>query len=85
MSMKIAMYMGGISLSSLGFYRGCKEYVISKTKSELEMKDYMYGSIFGLIGASTYVNPAFLPFVIHDEFMSETNNKSTFLNLNYGK
>lgn len=67
---KLGLYTGMATLSSLGFYRGCQEYHFSKTiieNKKFVLSDYVYCSIFGLIGASTYVNPAFSGFAIYHE------------------
>ncbi len=74
MSIKKGLCVGASTLASLGFYRGCKEYISSESVSDKKVYSfpfhhYVYGSIFGLIGASIYVNPAFLGFVIHDEYL----------------
>lgn len=69
---KLGLYTGGATLSTLGFYRGCQEYHFSKTiieKKQFILSDYAYCSIFGLMGASTYVNPAFLGFAIYYEYI----------------
>lgn len=71
-SAKLGLYTGMATLSSLGFYRGCQEYHFSRTiieKKEFVLSDYAYCSIFGLIGASTYVNPTFSGFAIYHEYL----------------
>ena len=69
---KLGLYTGVATLSSLGFYRGCQQYHFSKTiieNKEFVLSDYAYCSIFGLIGASTYVNPTFSGFAIYHEYL----------------
>jgi hypothetical protein len=71
-SLKLGLYAGMATLSTVGFYRGCKEYHYAKTiieEKEFNSSDYFYCSIFGLIGASTYVNPSFSAFAVYYEYL----------------
>jgi len=69
---KLGLYSGIGSLSLLGFYRGCQEYLYfemkEKNKNILEIKDYFCCSVFGLINVSLYLNPAIFIFAIDYEY-----------------
>jgi hypothetical protein len=75
---KLAFIGSGLTLSSLGFYRGCNEYYIAEIKngkSEFNFANVFCCSMFGIIGASTYINPVFAGFAIRHEYL---NAKSWF-------
>jgi len=69
---KLALYGGMSTMFTLGFYRGCKEYYtleMENSKTKAKLSDFACCSIFGLIGASTYINPAFTCFAIRHEYL----------------
>ena len=68
---KLGLYAGVGSLSLLGFVRGCQEYFYFEIKGKntsIEIKDYLCWSVYGLINASIYVNPAISIFAISYEY-----------------
>lgn len=69
---KLGLYAGIATMFNLGFYRGCKEYYmleLENSKTQASISDFAYCSIFGLMGASIYVNPALMGFAIHHEYL----------------
>ena len=70
-TMKIGFYTGATALSILGFNRGSQEFYINelKKKKEIFLKDYACCCVFGVMGASIYINPAFSGFAIYHEYL----------------
>jgi hypothetical protein len=73
---KIALVSTVATLSGLGFFRGCKEYYVSeilKHDKTVKFSDGLSCSVFGLIGAFTYINPVFSIFAIYHEYSLAKN------------
>jgi len=68
---QIGLYTGIGLFSGLGFNRGCQEYSLTKSneKKEYDIADYLNSFVFGIIGASIYLNPAFTGFAIYHEYL----------------
>jgi len=61
----------GLSMSTLGFYRGVQEYHHNQIKNKniiAKPKDYMLCFMFGLINSSFYVNPSLMGLALHYEY-----------------
>lgn len=56
--------------ATIGFYRGCEwfHYTEIKNKSNIDTSTYAYIPISGIMFASTYANPTFVPFIMHSEY-----------------
>lgn len=57
------------TFASIGFYRGCEwfHHTEIKNKPVIDYTTYACIPISGVMFASTYVNPAFMPFVVKHE------------------
>jgi hypothetical protein len=71
---KIGLCIGvGIgTMSTLGFYRGCREYWVREIKNKktpIDLTNYLCCSVFGLIGLSIYINPSLSAFAVYHEYL----------------
>jgi hypothetical protein len=61
----------GITMFSLGYYRGCQLYYhfeIKDKNANFGLKEFGLCNILGIINGSIYVNPSFVGFALCDEY-----------------
>jgi len=66
---KTNLYLIGSCWGTLGFHRGMKQYDYDHKYHNVLKKNYVYtDQIFlGLFGTFVYINPCFLPLMLHKE------------------
>ncbi len=62
----------GITIFSLGYYRGCQQYYhfeIKNKNANFGLKEFALCNILGIINGSIYVNPSLAGFILYDEYL----------------
>lgn len=62
----------GITIFTLGYYRGCRQYYhfeIKNKNANFGLKEFALCNILGIINGSIYVNPSLTGFILHDEYL----------------
>lgn len=69
---KKGIYTLGVSMFSLGYYRGCQQYYYNEIKQKNitpGIKEFMMTNIMGIMNGSIYVNPSLTSFAVYEEYI----------------
>ena len=70
-NIKKSIITTGLTIFSLGYYRGCQQYYHFEIKNKnvnFGLKEFTLCNILGIINGSIYVNPSLTGFALYDEY-----------------